>query len=147
MMERKQRKDMVEAKARSIRRKRPFVVAGAAAAVHYLCLVATVTCGVLFVEHPRLDTVLALIGSLGLAVASWIIGYFKRRAAMCPLCNGTPLLVSGALPHVKAVRIPPFNHGVSAVLSLVFTQRFTCMYCGCRFDMLKDSKHPPSAEG
>jgi hypothetical protein len=102
---------------------------------------------VLFVQHPRLDTVLALIGSLGLAVASWILGYFKRRAAMCPLCNGTPLLVSGALPHVKAVRIPPFNHGVSAVLSLVFTQRFTCMYCGCRFDMLKDSKHPPAAEG
>lgn len=147
MMGRKKRKDKMEAKARSIRRKRPFVVAGAAAAVHYLCLVATVTCGVLFVLHPRIDTVLALIGSLGLAVASWIIGYFKRRSALCPLCNGTPLLDSGALPHVRAVWIPPFNHGVSAVLSMMFTQRFTCMYCGCRFDLLKDTTHRPQSEG
>jgi len=146
MMARKNHKDKMEAKARSIRRKRAFVVAGAAAAVHYLCLVATATCGVLFMLHPRIDTVLALIGSLGLAVASWIVGYFKRRAALCPLCNGTPLLASGALPHVKAVWIPPFNHGVSAVLSMIFTQRFTCMYCGCRFDLLKDSNRRPQAD-
>jgi hypothetical protein len=133
------RKGRLEAKARSIRHKRPFVAAVLASALHYLCLLAAATCGTLFILNPNQQTVRALVACLVLAIVSWVIAYFRRRAAVCPLCKGTPMLHSGALPHAKAVRIPPLNHGVTAVLSTLVSQQFTCMYCGCRFDLLKES--------
>jgi hypothetical protein len=71
----------------------------------------------------------------------WIIAFFKRRAAHCPLCKGTPLLNSGARPHAKARRFYPFNHGMTATLSIIATQRFCCMYCGSDFDLLKTPSH------
>lgn len=139
MHPRSSRKGRLEAKARSIRHKRPFVGAVLASAIHYLCLVATVTCGVIFALDPQQRTMRALVACLGLSLVSWLIAYFRRRAAVCPLCKGTPMLHSGALPHAKAFRLPPFNHGVTAVLSTLVSQQFTCMYCGCRFDLLKES--------
>lgn len=108
-------------------------------AVHYLCLVATVTCAVLFVIHRDKQTSTPLIACMGLSVATWVWAFFKRRSARCPLCKGTPLLNSGALPHGRAVRLAPLNHGVSASLSLLFTQTFRCMYCGNLYDLLKPS--------
>lgn len=137
MAPRKHSNGRLEAKARSIRRKRPFVGAAVASAIHYLCLLGTATCAVMFVLEPRPYTMRALLASVGAAMVTWLIAYFKRRAAVCPLCKGTPLLHSGALPHAKAVRVRPFNHGVSAVMSTIVSQQFTCMYCGCRFDLLK----------
>lgn len=133
------RKGRLEAKARSIRHKRPFVLAAAASALHFLCLLATATCGTIFVLDPQQHTVRALVGCLALTIFTWLVAYFRRRSAVCPLCKGTPMLHSGALPHAKAVRMPPFNHGVTAVLSTLASQQFTCMYCGCRFDLLKES--------
>lgn len=133
------RKGRLEAKARSVRHKRPFVLAVAASAFHYLCLLAALTCGSMFAVNPNQQTMRALVGCLALSVVTWLIAYFRRRSAVCPLCKGTPMLHSGALPHAKAVRVPPFNHGVTAVLSTLASQQFTCMYCGCRFDLLKES--------
>lgn len=109
------------------------------AAAHYLCLVATLTCAVLFAIHRDKPTSIPLIAFMGLSVISWIWAFFKRRNARCPLCKGTPLLNSGALPHGRAVRLPPLNHGVSATFSLLFTQSFRCMYCGNLYDLLKPS--------
>ena len=51
----------------------------------------------------------------------WLIAFFKRRAAYCPLCKGTPLINSGALPHSRARRLFPLNHGVTATLSIIAT--------------------------
>ena len=61
----------------------------------------------------------------------------SRRSARCPLCKGTPYLNTGALTHRNATRLFPLNHGTSALLSSLITQRFRCMYCGTRFDLLK----------
>ncbi|MFD0895973.1 hypothetical protein KBB96_08505 [Luteolibacter ambystomatis] len=109
-------------------------------AVYYLCLVAWVTCAVMFVLKRDQLTSKLLIGAMLLSVLSWIWAFFKRRAARCPLCKGTPLLNSGALPHGRAVRLAPLNHGTTACLSLLFTQEFRCMYCGNLYDLMKSNQ-------
>ncbi|WP_338286771.1 hypothetical protein [Luteolibacter sp. LG18] len=128
----------------------PFVSAMFWAAMHYLCVVAWITSAVMFAIRRDQLTSELLIGSMVLSVLSWIWAFFKRRAARCPLCKGTPLLNSGALPHGRAVRLAPLNHGVSATLSLLFTQEFRCMYCGNLYDLLKpcqSSRPPVESEG
>lgn len=74
---------------------------------------------------------------LGFSAVTWLIALLKRRAAKCPLCKGTPLINCGALAHSRAKRIYPFNHGVSAVISVIFTRKFRCMYCGSDFALIK----------
>ena len=64
-------------------------------------------------------------------------GSQRRRSARCPLCKGSPLYDSGAVKHAKAHRMRPLNHGATAVLSILFLNRFRCMYCGTPYDMLK----------
>lgn len=137
-------------KARSLRHPRPFVLAVALAAVHFLTLVAAITSVVLFIMDPRHLTMLLLLGSVAASIFTWILAYFKRKAALCPLCKGTPLFNSGAIPHPNATRLRPFNYGLSAVLSLLFTHHFRCMYCGCRYDLLReprDHRHADDEEG
>ena len=91
-------------------------------------------------EPSRLASRVILCGIIFCAF-SWLLAFFKRRTAHCPLCKGTPLFNSGALAHSKAIRIFPFNHGVSATLSIIATQKFCCMYCGSDFDLLKTPSH------
>jgi len=82
-------------------------------------------------------------GAIVGAGLSWVLCFLKRRSARCPLCKGTPFLDTGALTHRKASRLFPLNHGTSAVLSTLFTQRFRCMYCGTRYDLLKRHSSRP----
>lgn len=125
------------ARARSIPYRWPFFSALFWTAVYYLCLISWMTCAVMFaIKRDQLTSKL-LIGAMLLSVLSWIWAFFKRRAARCPLCKGTPLLNSGALPHGRAVRLAPLNHGTTACLSLLFTQEFRCMYCGNLYDLMK----------
>ncbi|MBG7607085.1 MAG: hypothetical protein IZT59_03510 [Verrucomicrobia bacterium] len=78
---------------------------------------------------------------MGFTVVTWLISFFKRRHTHCPLCKGTPLINSGALAHQKATKTFPFNHGVSATISIIATHKSRCMYCGTLFDMLKIPSH------
>ena len=123
--------------ARSLPSKRPFHVAVFFSALHFLGLVMTITALVLFVAEPSQLARNLILGGIGFSVVTWLIAFFKRRSAYCPLCKGTPLINSGARPHSRAKRIFPFSHGVSATLSIIATQRFRCMYCGSDFDLLK----------
>jgi hypothetical protein len=66
-----------------------------------------------------------------------VASLLKRRSILCPLCKGTPLVSSRAHVHSKAFRIFPLNHATTAMLTILFTQTFRCMYCGSRFDVLK----------
>jgi len=68
-----------------------------------------------------------------------IISYSRRRAARCPLCIGTPLMNTGALTHKRSTKLAPLNEGYTALLSIAFTQKFRCMYCGTRYDLLKST--------
>jgi transposase-like protein len=58
---------------------------------------------------------------------------------ICPLCKGTPLVETGARLHERANGCP-LTHGTSTILSILFLQRFRCMYCGTDYDLLKESK-------
>lgn len=128
-------------RARSLPTTRPFNVAGFFYALFVLGLIALVTTLVMFFKAPNELVLKAVLGSLAFSIVNWVIAFFKRRKALCPLCKGTPLVNSGALPHSNASRLPILNHGVTATLSVIATQKFCCMYCGSTFDLLKPSAH------
>jgi len=122
---------------RSLQHRSTFVFAVIWSSIHYLFLLATVTAFVAFILNPTPLATQVIVACVILSGLTWWIAFFRRRAAHCPLCKGTPLINSGALTHQKAVRLRPLNHGVTAILSIIATQNFRCMYCGSPFDMLK----------
>ena len=131
---------------RSVPDRQPYVRALLLCTIHYMGIIATLTTIAAFVIAPSRLATLVLIVCLGFTAATWLLAYFKRRVTHCPLCKGTPLLSSGALPHKNATRIFPFNHGVTATLSIIATQKFRCMYCGTGFDILKPPSHKRGGE-
>ena len=122
---------------RSVPHKRQFAMALVLSAFHYLSLVGLLAGVILFILRQDKLAAMVLGGAAGFCGLTWVMAFLKRRSARCPLCKGTPYLNTGALVHRKATRLFPLNHGVSAVVSSLFTQRFRCMYCGTRFDLLK----------
>lgn len=80
--------------------------------------------------------IVGIVGSL----LTLIISYSKRRNARCPLCLGTPLRDSGALAHKKAETWGPLDPAHTAMVQILFTQKFRCMYCGTRYDLRKMSR-------
>jgi hypothetical protein len=126
-------------RARSIHNKQPFTVAVLFTLLHYLCLIGLVTCAVILILNPKPASVPPLVVALIASLVTWLISYLRRRSARCPLCKGSPLLESGAVKHAKAYRLRPFNHGATAVLGILFLNRFRCMYCGTPYDLLKRS--------
>lgn len=134
---------------RSVPHRQSFVRAVLLSVAHYMGIVASATSlGVFFVNPTPLATKV-FAASVAFTGATWLLAFFKRRHTHCPLCKGTPLINSGALAHQKAVRLFPFNHGVTATLSIIVNQKFRCMYCGTGFDLLKIPSHkrPPGENG
>jgi len=140
-----------EIRSRSMPHAKPFFIAVFFSALTYFGVVAAITSLVVFILHPQRLEVVCFVISLGFSALAWLIAFFKRRSAYCPLCKGTPLINTGAFTHAKAYRLPPLNHGTTATLSIIFTQRFRCMYCGSRYDMLKKPSYlgttPENMEG
>jgi hypothetical protein len=134
-------KQVESARMRSVTHRRPFVHAVFFSAMNYIGIIAGLTALVAFLIQPTRMATRVFILCLGFSALTWLIAYFKRRSAHCPLCKGTPLINTGALPHKKALRLFPFNHGVTAILSIIATQRFRCMDCGTQYDLLKIPSH------
>lgn len=132
---------LVETRARSVPHRQVFIKTVALSAVHYLGILAAITTLVVFFYHPTPLATKVFMLCIGFTGFTWLLSFFWRRQTHCPLCKGTPLINSGALAHQKATRIFPFNHGVSATLSIIATQKFRCMYCGTEFDLLKTPTH------
>ena len=124
-------------RARSLPHSRPFRVAVFFCSLHYLGLIACATALGAFFVNPSEAASRLLVAGIGFSALTWLIAFFKRRSVFCPLCKGTPLINSGARTHIRARRILPLNHGTTAVLSILATQKFRCMYCGSDFDLLK----------
>lgn len=124
-------------RARSLPSARPFRVAVFFSALQYLGLIVIVTALACFIAGTSRGASRILLGGMAFSAISWFIAFFKRRATHCPLCKGTPLMNSGARTHLRAFRVFPFSHGITATLSILATQRFRCMYCGSDFDLLK----------
>ncbi len=107
--------------------------------MHYLGLVVTATALVAFFLEPSQPASRILVGGMVYSGISWLFAFFKRRSTFCPLCKGTPLVNTGARTHARARRLYPLNHGMTATLSIMATQKFRCMYCGSDYDLLKPS--------
>lgn len=126
-------------RCRSLPHAKKFRLAVALCAIHYLCLMAMISTAVMLILHPGRTAAMLLIATTAATISTWFLALLKKRATLCPLCKGTPLIESGALLHERAKRLPPFTHGVSTTLSILVLQTFRCMYCGSDFDLLKES--------
>jgi len=128
-------------RARSMPHRRPFVRTILFSSIHYLGIVSSVTALVIFWIQPTSLAMKIFIVSVIITVFTWFVAFLQRRHTYCPLCKGTPLINSGALTHRNAVRLFPFNHGTTAILSIIATQKFRCMDCGTLFDLFKPQSH------
>ncbi len=124
------------------------MLAGLLALANYTAGAAFLAALVFFFQHPDHRTLGVMLGLIGVFLLTSILSFLKRRNVLCPLCRGTPLLKSQAHVHAKASRLYPLGYGSSAVISMVFTQSFRCMYCGEKFDVMKSrSRAMQSAYG
>ncbi len=123
---------------RSLPHKRPYLNAMLFTVIQFLFGTAFLTVMVILILHPTSMTQAVPLLLLGLTLASWGLAYGVRRLARCPLCKGTPLIDSAAVKHQRARKPGPLNQGVTAMLSLLLTLRFRCMYCGTLFDLLRN---------
>jgi DNA-directed RNA polymerase subunit RPC12/RpoP len=78
-----------------------------------------------------------IIIAAGGTILTLIVSHYKRRVVRCPLCIGTPLINTGALTHKRSRKFGPLSEGQCSILSIAMTQKFRCMYCGTRYDLLK----------
>src|SRR5690606_31426555 len=105
--------------------------------LHYLCVVALLSLLAILLSRPSEAMLQPVLVALVLSLVTWLVAFLRRRNVRCPLCKGTPLLDSRAVTHRGARRLRPLNYGNTAVLSVLFTHRFRCMYCGTCYDLLK----------
>ncbi len=128
-----------DSKYRSLPHRRPYHIAVFFTVLHYLCVVAFLSILGVFASRPSEAMLRPVLGMLVLCLATWFVAFLRRRKVRCPLCKGTPLLDSRAVAHPAARRWKPLNYGNTAVLGVLFTHRFRCMYCGTSFDLLKSA--------
>lgn len=126
---------------RSVPYRRAFYAATFWTIMHLFCVFSTLATIVMFFLYHKSANFgsfrkVIIAGAIS-SIVTMIIAYAKRRAARCPLCIGTPLLNTGALAHKRSFALKPLNEGYTAVLSIACTQKFRCMYCGTRYDLLK----------
>ncbi|MDB4265281.1 hypothetical protein N9891_00875, partial [bacterium] len=133
----------VQKRCRSVPFPRPYYRAIFISSIYLLSLICFVTTAVVFVNKQDLKSAYLTITSLAVTCVLWTISIFARRAARCPLCQGTPYFDSGARKHIKATKLPIISHGLSNILSTIFVQTFHCMYCGQHYDLLKPVSNPP----
>lgn len=135
---------------RSVPYRTPFYSAVAWTLILWCSIAATITLVALFLVHHEQGNgdlyKRPIIISAGGTILTLIISYYKRRAARCPLCIGTPLINTGALPHRRSRKFGPFSEGYTTVFSIAFTQKFRCMYCGTRYDLLKTPRRKQEAD-
>lgn len=108
-------------------------------AVVFILATTAATMVYCYCQSPSPEGVKPIVAVMVLTFVCWLVGFFNRKKASCPLCKGTPLLDTGASPHQKAVRIFPLNCGTTNLLRSFFTRRFRCQFCGTPFDYLKPS--------
>lgn len=141
------------ARCRSVPYRTPYYFALFWTILHVFCVISTLMMVVLFfLNHQQANGFnfkrYIIAGAIS-SLVTLIISYSRRRAARCPLCIGTPLMNTGALTHKRSTTIGPLNEGYSALVSIAFTQKFRCMYCGTRYDLLKSThkkKHRQATE-
>jgi predicted RNA-binding Zn-ribbon protein involved in translation (DUF1610 family) len=103
----------------------------------FLAVIAGVA--MMFVTDVREWGWLALAG-LGLFALSRAAVFMLASALNCPLCHGTVMHEKRCRKHDDAFRLWPLSYRASAVLSLLFTASFRCMYCGTAWRLRRTTR-------
>lgn len=140
-MQLRKHKGHAETRARSLRYRRPFFYAVVWSALFYLFFLATLVCFVSYLTRPHMFACVMTVSCLGVTLVFYLISLISRRHARCPLCRGTSLLDTGANTHPRCMRLPLLNASHSAIVGIIFTQQYRCIFCGSKFDLLKSSIH------
>ena len=80
-----------------------------------------------------------VVGCLVSTAVTLVIMLGITLTEKCPLCHGTPLHERRCHKHRLAQRLPFFTYRFTAVLAILFTMGFRCMYCGTPFRLFKKS--------
>lgn len=96
----------------------------------FLAFVAGVTG--MAATQARTWGVLALAG-LGTFAFSRVVVFLLADSLNCPLCHGAVMKERRCRKHDDAFRIWPLSYRASAVISLLITFGFRCMYCGTSY--------------
>lgn len=99
----------------------------------YAALPATLYFTVRLILEPEGGWQVWALGSLIALVAALVLGTVLSAMTKCALCHGTPLLGKSCRKHQLANKIPLLTYRASAILHLVFTGRFRCMFCSTPF--------------
>ena len=94
-------------------------------------------CGVkLLLTEDKLWGICAL-GCMAVFVVSRLVAAWYTHRLTCPLCHGTVLHEKRCRMHKDAKKWPLIGYRATAVLSLLCTGLFSCMYCGTLFRLRK----------
>jgi len=95
--------------------------------------------GGLVLTDEKLWGWLALAG-LGLFTVSRVTVFIMAKVLTCPLCHGTVMHEKRCHKHANAFRLWPFTFRASAVIALLTTGSFRCMYCGTPWRLRRTSR-------
>jgi len=65
------------------------------------------------------------------------VRYYHGKRTICSLCRGPVFHVQNSSKNRDATKWPGLGYRTSVVLSLFFTGRYNCMYCGTPFRLKK----------
>ena len=88
------------------------------------------------VQGDRALGVVSLV-SLALFIVARSSAWILAQRLHCSLCHCTVMSEKRCRKHADAVRIPPLSYRATAVLQVLLTLGFRCMYCGTRFRLWK----------
>ncbi len=105
--------------------------------VAFASLAGFITFGVqMWLTHDSERGIYAL-GCIGLFVITRVWAAWYTHRMHCPLCHGLVLHEKRCRKHRDAKKIPLLSYRATAVLGLLFTGVFSCMYCGTLFRLKK----------
>jgi hypothetical protein len=88
-------------------------------------------------DHRESCSGIASLVACSIFIVSRLLAFILSRHLCCPLCMGKVMASVRCHKHVNAQRLPPLTYRATAVLAVLFTLSFRCMYCGTRFRLRK----------
>jgi hypothetical protein len=105
----------------------------------YLALPATLYFTFRLVTEPGGGWKWWTVASLTALLGSLVVGMVLSAMTKCGLCHGSPLLGKNCRKHQLANKVPFLTYRASAVLHLLCTGRFRCMFCSTPFRLGRKS--------
>ena len=99
----------------------------------YLALPATIYFTALLILDPQGGWQPWAIGSLITFASTLVLGAVLSASTKCSLCHGSPLMGKQCRKHVLANKLPFLTYRASAMLHILFTGKFRCMFCSTPF--------------